>query len=220
MAVFATKWDFLFAWVLIGVDRSTGVFSGSEPTPGQQMVCVWSDMDLATEALHVESWDLQKIKVRDLLALLPSGIGVIVDPERPTGMTATASYVAQLKPYVAAFPAGSEVRLAAWNLPEATRDLVIRAVSDSDQVKELRVFAYTVDDSPLLGCLTYVAASGADTASIASSIDTALSESGEPADLGVPAVSVLGLADLPAEVRAGLGDAHVIHRRSSRFWRR
>ncbi|MGJ9422851.1 hypothetical protein [Aeromicrobium sp. CF3.5] len=197
--VFATRWDFLLARVVIGVDRATGVFSGSETVPGRQMVCVWSQMDLATDALHVESWDLLPIAVRDLLPLLPGGVGVVVDPERPTGMTASASYVGQLKPYVAPFPAGSEVRLADWDLPEALLD----ALGD------VHSFGYTVDDSPMMGCVVH-------TSGVPGPVEAALSAWGEPAALGAAIVHVLEPGDLPEEVRAALAPA----RRRSWPWRR
>lgn len=197
--VFATRWDFLFAQVVIGVDRATGVFSGSETVPGRQMVCVWSHRDLATEALHVESWDLRPIAVRDLLRLVPGGIGVVVDPERPNGMTASASYVAQLKPYVQAFPAGSDIRLHAWDLPARLHD----ALGD------VRSFGYTVDDSPMVGCVVH---SSVDPGSV----ESAVTGWAEPRDLGVAFVHVMESADLPDEVRARLPTA----RRRSRPWRR
>lgn len=220
MAVFATRWDFLFAQVLIGVDRSTGVFSGNEPVPGQQMVCVWTSRELATDSLHVESWDLQTIAVRELLTVIPSGIGVVVDPERSTGMTASASYIAQLKPYVTAFPVGSEVRLGAWDLPETVRESVVRAATQAHPTAELRAFAYTVDDSPLLGCVAHDVAAGADATAVASSIDAALASADEASPLGVATVNVLRMDELPEQVRASLGDSHVIARRRSRPWRR
>jgi hypothetical protein len=219
---FATKWDVLFGSVLIGVDRTTGVFSGTEPTPGQQMVAVWSAEEIATEALHVESWDLQRITVRELLTVLPPGIGFVIDPERSSGMTATASYVANLKPYVAAFPAGSEVRLAAWDrLPGAVRAAVVQAAADDDAVRELHAFTYTVDDSPPLGCLAYVPTPGADTTTVPGRIDAAVTASADVDALGVATVRVVALEDVPEEVRAALGDHHVIHRRRRpRPWRR
>lgn len=197
--VFATRWDFFFAHVVIGVDRATGVFSGSETVPGRQMVCVWSHMDLATEALHVESWDLRPIAVRELLRLIPSGIGVVVDPERPNGMTASASYVGQLKPYVAAFPAGSDIRLHAWDLPATLHD----------SLGEVRSFGYTVDDSPMMGCVIHSSAEPG-------SVKSAVAAWAEPRDLGVAFVHVLESGDLPEEVRAGLAPA----RRRTRPWRR
>lgn len=197
--VFATRWDFLLAHVVVGVDRSTGVFSGTETVPGQQMVCVWSQMDLATEALHVESWDLRPITMRELLTIFPRGVGVVVDPERPTGMTASSAYVAQVAPYVAPFPAGSEVRLAAWDLPEALRG----AVGDA------RAFGYTVDDSPLLGCVV-------PTSSTTASVEATLSGWGSASDLGVAMVHVLAPSDVPEEVRAALPPA----RRRPGRWRR
>lgn len=219
--VFPTKWDFLFAWVLIGVDRSTGVFSGSEPMPGQQMVCVWTSEEIATDALHVESWELRRIKVRDLLALLPPGIGVVVDPERPSGMTATAAYVANLKRYVGAFPAGTEVRLAPWDLPPSVRALLVEAMASDGGVQELHAFTYTMDDSPPLGCLAYAAAPGHDTSAVTGALDATLAASTDPAQLGLPTVNILALADVPDEVRSALGDGHVVHRRARpRRWRR
>jgi hypothetical protein len=219
MSVFATKWDFLFASVLIGVDRSTGVFSGSEPVPGQQMVCVWTSEQIATEALHVESWELRPITVRDLLAVLPRGIGVVVDPERATGMTASAAYVAQLKKYLAAFPAGSQVRVHEWDLDEAVRNVLLAAADDA-RVREVHAFAYTVDDSPALGCLAYVAEDG-ETAAVGTAFETALDASTDPEALGVATVTIVDLAGVPDELRSVLGDSGLLHRRRrpSR-WRR
>lgn len=221
--VFPTKWDFLFASVLIGVDRSTGVFSGSEPTPGRQMVCVWTSEDVAIEALHVESWELQKITVRDLLTMLPAGIGVVVDPERTSGMTASASYVANLKRYVPAFPADTTVHLGAWDdLPAAMRDAIGVSMADADLVSDLRAFVYTVDDSPALGCLAYVARPGTrTTGAVVEALDTVLSTAPDVTDLGVPTVNILRLDDVPEVVRTALGDDHVLYRRRrSGFWRR
>lgn len=223
MPVFPTKWDFLFAWVLIGIDRSTGVFSGSEPTPGQQMVCVWTSEDVATEALHVESWELKKVKVRELLAMLPAGIGVVVDPERTSGMTASANYVTNLKRYLPAFPADTTVHLGAWDaLPAAMRDALAGAAADNDLVRELRAFVYTVDDSPALGCLAYVASPGTqDTSLVIEALDAVLSTTPDVKELGVPTVNILGLDALPDVVRTALGEDHVLHRRRrSGFWRR
>lgn len=219
--VFGTKWDFLHASVLIGVDRSTGVFSGSEPTPGQQMVCVWTSEEIATEALHVESWELRPIAVRDLLSIVPAGVGVQVDPERPTGMTATASYVANLRRYVPAFPAGTEVRVSDWGgLSGAVRAAVTDAVAHDDRVRELHAFGYTVDDSPALGCLVVVVdPSGGDDA--VGAVEATLRASADPADLGVGAVAVLRMDELPDEIRDAIGDRHLVHRRRrSRPWRR
>jgi hypothetical protein len=217
--VFATKWDLLFAEVLIGVDRTTGVWSGSQ-SQGTDMVCVWTGDEIATEALHVESWELRSIAVRDLLAKLPAGVGVIVDPEHPSGMTCSPSYVANLKRYAAAFPPGeSEVRLGVWDVPAAVRAAVVRVAAEH-QVQELRAFAYTVDDGPLLGCLAHVAEAGADTSALAGDLQAAIRSTTTLVALGFPAVNVVGLADVPAEVRSALGDGHVVHRRRRRgLWR-
>lgn len=214
-AVFATKWDFLFAQVLIGVDRTTGVFSGSEPVPGQQLVAVWTSTAIAEDALHVEAWELRPIAVRELLRLLPSGIGVVVDPERPSGMTATVAYVANLKRYVAAFPAGSEIHLAPWvSMPDGVRAALVQAVDG--RVQELRAFTYRVDDSPLLGCLAHVVLAGVDPADVTSAVESALTAATDLGVIGLPRVDVLALDDVPDEVRSALGEGHVLHRRRRR----
>jgi hypothetical protein len=219
--VFATKWDFLFASVLIGVDRSTGVFSGSEPSPGQQMVCVWTSEEIATEALHVESWELRPIRVRELLKVLPDGIGVVVDPERSSGMTASAAYVANLKLLVPAFPVGAAVLISTWEeLSGSVLSAVTQALSAHDDVTELHAFTYRIDDSPVLGCLAH-ATTGPGEESVTQAIEAALSASADPGDLGVAAVSVLSVEELPAELRTALGSRHVVHRRKrARLWRR
>jgi len=221
--LFATKWDFLFASVLIGIDRTTGVFSGSEPTPGQQMVAVWTSDDIATEALHVESWELRQITVRELLALVPQGVGVVVDPEHPSGMTASAAYVANLRPLLSPFPVGAAVRIAAWDeLSAPVLGAVTQALAGHDLVSELHAFTYRIDDSPVLGCLAYVTTGSPDeTTEMARGLDAALRASADLADLGVATVNVLDVDDLPDEIRAALGQRHVVHRRRrSRPWRR
>lgn len=221
--VFATKWDFLYASVLIGIDRSTGVFSGSEPAPGQPMVCVWTSDEAATEALHVESWDIKQIKVRVLLSLVPDGYGIVVDPERPSGMTATAAYVAQLKPYVAPFPEQAQIRVSPWDgFSASVRQAVTSAVSHQDLVRELYAFSYTVDDSPALGCLAYVVkGTPAEVAATARSLEGALYASADLETLGVATVNILPLDEVPDRARAMLSDTHLIHRRrQSRPWRR
>lgn len=221
-AVFETKWDFLFAQVLIGVDRTTGVFSGSEPVPGQQMVAVWTSEDIATEALHVESWELRPIAVRDLLKVLPEGIGIVVDPERTSGMTASAAYVANLKPFVPAFPVGAAVRITTWDeLSAPVLNAVSQALAELDDVSELHAFMYRIDDSPALGCLAYVMTDDGEGAAVGRSLEAALDASASPADLDVAAVNVVDLNDVPEEIRTALGRHHVVHRRRRpRFWRR
>lgn len=211
--LFATRWDFLFATVLIGVDRTTGVYSGNEPTPGQQMVCVWTTTEIAEDSLHVESWELRPIAVRELVAMLPDGIGVVVDPERPGGMTASPAYVSALRQVLDPFPADQPLRVAEWEeLTGSAREAVVAAAAD---VRELHAFTYRVDDSPPLGCLAVVA----DQLDVAvAALEDAL---GAPAELGVATVRVVPLTAVPAEVLTAVGDAFRIvpPRRRSR-WRR
>ncbi len=220
--VFATKWDFLFAWVLIGVDRSTGVWSGTQSAQGADMVCVWSSDQAATEALHVESWELKQITVRQLLGMLPPGVGVVVDPEHSTGITASPAYVANLKQYLEPFPVGSTLQLGTWDgLQATTRSALADAVSAIAEVSELYGFSYVVDDSPLLGCLAYVAPAGSDADAVAGALERVLEGDGDPAGHGVSTVNIVGMGGVPDEVRSVLGDDHLVHRRRRRgLWRR
>lgn len=220
---FPTKWDFLYASVLIGIDRSTGVFSGSESASGQPMVCVWTSDEVATDALHVESWDIKQIKVRVLLSLVPDGYGIVVDPERPSGMTATAAYVAQLKQFVKPFPDGAKIWVSRWGgFSTAVRRAVISAVSDQDLVRELYAFSYTVDDGPALGCLAYVVSgTPPEVTTTTRALEVALSGAADLATLGVAAVSIVTMDEVPERTRARLTGTHLIHRRRrSRPWRR
>ncbi|MBD8608057.1 hypothetical protein IFT73_14460 [Aeromicrobium sp. CFBP 8757] len=221
MQAFATRWDFLFASVLIGVDRSTGVFSGSEPAPGQQMVAVWTSAEIAEEALHVESWELRPILVRDLLPLLPAGVGVQVDPERTSGMTASAAYVAGIRRFAEPFPVDAAVRVTTWDeIPDGALAAVAQA-ADEQGVRELHALMYTVDDSPPIGCLAWVADESADPSAVGWALETALLTAAGPADLAVVTVRVLPLSSVPQEIRAAIGDRHVLRRRRrTRFWRR
>jgi hypothetical protein len=221
---FSSRWDFLFATVLIGVDRTTGVFSGSEPAPGQQMVAVWTSAEIAEQALHVESWELKPILVRDLMPLLPAGVGVQVDPETTTGMTASPAYVAGLKPLTAAFPVDAAVRVTTWDeIPDGALAAVGQA-ADEHGVRELHSLMYTVDDSPPIGCLAWVADADADTSAVGRSLETALLTAADPEALGVATVRVLQLSAVPPEVRAAIGDRHRLRlggrRRRSVFRRR
>lgn len=218
-SAFATKWDFLLGTVLIGVDRGSGVFSGSEPTPGRQHVAVWTSDALASEALHTESWNIKKITVRRLLAILPPGIGVHVDPGRPTGMTATGDYVAQLKTLVAPFPDGSVVQRAEWDgIDDAVRQALASAAAD--HVREMYAFGYTVGDSPVIGCLAFVATPGSE-ATAGAVLEEALDRAADLPALRVPTVNIVSLDEVPAALRSTLGDADVVVRqRRRRLWRR
>jgi hypothetical protein len=212
-SVFATRWDLLHARVLIGVDRSTGVFSGSESSPGQQMVAVWTSHEIAEQALHVESWELRPILVRDLVALVPAGIGIVVDPERPTGMTASPAYVAGLRPLLAAFPTGLPLRVAVWDELEAPAREAVLAAAEG---REVHAFAYRVDDSPAIGC---VAVGGDAPQQLFDAVQQAV---GDPSSAGVAFIRVVRLTEVPSEMREAVGDAFRVRpsRRRSLFRRR
>lgn len=184
------------------------------------MVCVWSSESIATEALHIESWELKPISVRELLALVPAGVGVVVDPERPNGMTASSSQVAQLKRLIAPFPPDVALRVTSWDeLVGPALDGIVEAAADNETVHEVRAFAYTIDESPVLGCLAYTfVGDAADDEALSAAFDLVGEKS---ADLGVRAANVLSWPDVPSEIRAALPDGFVIYRRKRpRLWRR
>jgi hypothetical protein len=211
VTAFATRWDFLLATVLIGIDRTTGVFSGAEAS-GQQMVAVWTSQEVAEQSLHVESWELRPIAVRDLVALVPAGIGIVVDPERTTGMTASPAYVAALRPLLDAFPADHPLQVAAWDeLETPARDAVLAAADG----REVHAFAYRIDDSPALGC---VAVGGDASQHVLDAVQHAV---GGPGSAGVAAVRAVRLTEVPLEMREAVGDAFKVHPPRRRgFWRR
>jgi hypothetical protein len=195
MTAFATRWDFLLATVLIGVDRTTGVFSGAEAS-GQQMVAVWTSQE-----------------IRELLALVPAGIGVVVDPERTTGMTASPAYVAALRPLLGDFPADRPLQVAVWDELEAPERAAVLAAADGHEV---HAFAYRIDDSPALGC---VAVGGDASQHVLDAVEQAV---GDPASAGVAAVRAVRLTVVPLEMREAVGDAFRLRppRRRAGFWRR
>jgi hypothetical protein len=221
--VFATKWDFLFARVVLGVDRSTGTWSGSTSSQGDDMVCVWTSEALATEALHVESWALRQVAVRTLLATLPSGVGVVIDPERTSGMTCSPAYVASLKRYVEAFPsAEAVVRVGEWDLPSDVRDGLRMTAAGTPHLRALHAFVYSVDDSPLLGCLVYEIDEGCDADALTAELGRQLASAGRLPGPDLATVNMLSLAAVPEQVRATLAEAaYLVHpRKRGGFWRR
>ncbi|MFI5427991.1 hypothetical protein [Aeromicrobium sp. UC242_57] len=218
--VFATKWDFLFARVLVGIDRSSGVWSGSEPAPGQQMVCVWSSEVRATDALHVESWELKWISVREAPGPGASGHrrrGRPRAPRRDDGQRSAGRPAQAPRRAVPARGgcAGHVLGRAGRTPPRPA----VAAAASSETVSEVRAFVYTVDESPALGCLAYTFVGGDDDPAV---VATAVDLVGRnPVGLGVKAVNVLAWPDVPAEIRAALPDGFVIYRRKRpRRWRR
>ena len=70
-----TKWDFLFSWLLIGVERAEGRFSAADTPRGAQAVAVFTDEELAGRQLPSDVFDIKVISARDLLMMMPAGFG-------------------------------------------------------------------------------------------------------------------------------------------------
>jgi hypothetical protein len=202
--VFATKWQFIYAWVLIGVNRTSGQFFGSQTRAGDSVVCVWTTDEGATAAVPGDIFDIQQIKVRDLLAMLPAGVGVVIDPGSDSGLTIEPDYVVDLKRFVHPFPGGARLEFKVWlDLPDAVRDAIVREVAARPFIEEVRAFLYTVDDGPYLGCIAYRTQGGHESQDSAiGAINRALP--GDLAELDVASVSIVGLVDVPDNVRRDL----------------
>jgi hypothetical protein len=209
--VFATRWQFVFAWVLVGVDRRSGAFSGGRDDSGRDVVHVWTSDEAAASALPEDVFAIQQLTVRDLLSLLPPGTGVVVDPGSASGLAVDADMVADLKRYVHPFPGGTVLECTVWHdLPDAVRDAVVQQVSSRPFIEEVRAFLYTIDDSPYLGCLAYSTSAGPEGQDTAlGAIEAALP--GDLAALDVASVSVVSLVDVPDEVRRALPPETLIH---------
>lgn len=210
--VFATKWQFVYAWVLIGVDRASGSFCGGRSDSGDDIVYVWTTDPGAAAALPEDVFAIQQITVRDLLALLPAGTSVVVDPGSESGMTVEADLVVDLKRYVHPFPGGAVLECKVWDdLPATVRDAVVREVAARPFIEEVRAFLYTIDDSPYLGCIAYSTSAGPEGQDSAiGAISGAM-----PADmtqLDVASVSVVGLVDVPDDVRRALPPETLMYR--------
>lgn len=207
---FETKWDFLFSWLLIGVERAEGRYAAAQTPSGAMAIAVFTDENLAAAALPAETFDIRVISARDLLLMMPPGHGVLVDPGGEVGVAIEPSEALDLVRYTAPFPEGARSQLGLWgDLPQAARDRVARDVAGVPGSGRVWALAYTVDDSPRLGCLIYEAPDEPARETIAEAIIGALAaveEEGPVEGLAVATVNIVPLTDLPDELVASLPD--------------
>lgn len=198
---FATKWDFLFSTVLLGIDEQRQQFFARPGVDGGPLLCLWTDPDRARAELP-EGYRLVSSPVRPRLAELPAGVGVVVDPDTPGALVVDADYAAELKRYVVPFPAGTRSEFKVWPVfPPEVRAAVVEAGRRYAFVEEVWALLYDIDDSPWIGLLVY-RTDGGDEAqeSIADALHAALGTT-TTERLGVPLVHVVSADDLPPEVQ-------------------
>ncbi len=210
---FASKWQFVYAWVLIGVNRVTGSLASGTSATGGDVVHVWSADARAVAVLPEDVFAIQQITVRDLLSLLPDGVGVMVDPGSEAGMTIEPDLVVELKRYIHPFPGGTQLQFKIWHdLPGRVRDAVLHEVAARPFIDEVRAFLYTIDDGPYLGCIAYSTTAGPEGQDSAiGAINTALEQTADLRELDVASINVVGLVDLPGTTRADLPPETLIH---------
>lgn len=205
-----TKWDFLFAWLLIGVERAEGRFSAGDTPGGAQAVAVFTDEDLARRALPSSVFDIKVISARDLLMMMPPGYGIVIDPGGEVGVAIEASEALDLVRFTAPFPEGARSQLALWpDLPADARAAVAREVAGVEGAGRVWALSYTIDDSPRLGCLVFDAPDDAVRDATAEAIVRALAaveEAGPVEGLQVATVNIVPTTDLPDELRDALPD--------------
>jgi hypothetical protein len=210
---FATKWHFLAATVLIGVDRTSGVFTGTSGEHGD-LVCVWSTEQGYRDAVDHQRFEVRDMAVSALLRMLPTTVGVLVDAGSEDSMRFDPAYVRMLVPLLVPFPAGTRVRCGQWSdLPAVIGDRIRAAMPALPFVRAVHALVYTVDDSPALGALVYdVAGPPAEQQAAATEIARSLDGVTMP-QLHVVAAKILGSLDLPEELRAQLPVESVVYAR-------
>jgi hypothetical protein len=202
---FTTKWDFLYATLLVGVDTTARRLFSTASASGEPLLCLWSDPDAALAALP-EGYRLLSTPVRPRLAELPDGIGVVVDPDTPTGVVMDPDYARQLKRLTDPFPEGTHLTFKVWpDLPRRAVEEIRAGMGDYSFVDKVWALIYSIDDSPWIGCLAYATDAGIEgQESVVGALTRALDDSGTPVSLGVLGVQVMSVDDLQPDVRTAV----------------
>lgn len=211
--VFATRWQFLFSWLLIGVDRGDGTWAGGPQPDGTPSVVVWTDPSLVDAPS--ERFQVAQLTARQLVQTLPAGVGVTVNPGREDSMLVDAAEMDRLRGLCHPFPGGLPIEFKTWtDLPASVAAGIAAAVEARPFITEVRAFLYTIGDSPYLGCLAYESDGGTESQeSTTAELERVLSSSADLAALDVATVNIVGLIDLPAGVRDDLPPETLLYRR-------
>lgn len=209
--VFSTKWHFLAAEVLIGVQEATGQILLQRGQDGEPTLPMWTTQTHAAQSLpagHV----LRHCPASERLAELPPGISITVDGGLDQGMFLPAGYVQELKPLAVPFPAGSTFRH--WvDLPGATANAIQAAAARYDFLRRVWALLYTVQDSPYRGCLVYEADGGPEgSESVVDALSAALDATADLGSLQVLGVQIIALSDVPEDLSPKLVDEPPLYR--------
>ncbi|GAA1936033.1 SseB family protein [Nocardioides marmoribigeumensis] len=192
--VFPDPWDFLTAWVLVVADGSGRLQLLQDPDGGTTLP-VRTDLEEAQRRLP-PGHRLLQAPVGELLAGLPEGVSVSVDPGSESGMHVPADLVVGLRRLLAPVPDGSSV--GPWT--DLPADVSRRLAGSTAQGVQVWALAVDVPDGPRLGLLVHdVAHDDQEARGAAEGALLGALEGREPSDLGVAGVRVAGLDQLPAD---------------------
>jgi hypothetical protein len=205
--VFASKWQFLGATVLFGVQaQSEQLLLGSEN--GDPVWICWTDQRLAEHQLP-SGYVLRQGPVREILPVLPPGAGVRIDPGLEQGMSFDGDYLAELVPLCVPFPAGSSVDVGGLSVPRGIHRALAAVVDEGRFVERLWFLRFRVEDGPEQGLLAYAAPVGAGTGievhetaldALTGVLDSAAR--GSELDVQLAGIQIIAVEDLPAAVRS------------------
>lgn len=205
--VFATKWHFLLADVLFGVHAQTGELLLVTDAAGQPTWMCWTDLELATSQLP-PGYVLQHAAAREMLQVLPQGVGVVIDPATERTMTVPADYADELRGQSAVFPGGVVISWRPWvGLPKKAVKRLVGLGGRYGFLNRLWFAEFRIENGPPQGAIVYDCAAGDEAEeSVVDSITDVLDRYVDLAELPGPPVGiqVVALSDTPEQTREWL----------------
>lgn len=200
--VFPTKWHFLAATVLFGVDsRTDTLLLGAEH--GEAIWVCWTDHALAEHQIP-DGYVLRQGPARQFLPLLPEGTGVRVDPGRERGVAFGGDMLAELVSLCPPFPAGHSADVGPLAVPTDLKTAFESILSANSFISAIWFFKFRIESGPAQGCAAYqVASVSADVDetsrdAMTAALDAALA--GTELDEAPAGVHVMASGDLPRAI--------------------
>lgn len=205
-----STWDFLFSWLLIGVERAERRFAAAQTPSGGPAVAVFSQEELARAAMSTDVFDIQVITARDLLQMMPADVAIVVDPGAEHPILIEPAQVVELGRLTEPFPEGVRADLGLWpDLPAHVGQEVAARIAEVAGAGRVWALSYTLADSPRLGCLVFEADGEESREAAGEAIVAALAAAEEAQaveGLEVATVNIVPLTDLPDELVEALPD--------------
>jgi hypothetical protein len=201
--VFPTKWHFLNATVLIGVDEDGRILLQGD-AEGGRVLPMWTDVEVAAAAVP-SGYSLRHTPVRDRIAELPEGVSVrIYGAPNQDSLEIAADYAVALKEVAVPFPAGT--RFGPWaELPRKVATALADAARGYAFVDALWAFTYWVENGPVQGLVVYATSGGVEAQeSIVDALGEVLDRHADDAMQGVEGVFIVSRNDLPLEIQSAL----------------